>query len=167
MPESQYTDRLHALGLELPPPPKPGGNYLPWVICGPWLYLSAQFPIENGEFRYTGRVGAELTEEQGYAAARLAALNVLAQVQAALGGFASVECLARVEGHIACVPGAVNPPRVLDGASDLFLAVLGERGRHTRALSTPECLPFNLAVELVVTVRIRGRRGAEQEQENE
>ena len=73
--------RLHELGLTLPDPPRPAGNYEPWVICGRWLYISAQVPIENGQLRYTGRVGAELSVEQGRAAARLTALNVLAQIR--------------------------------------------------------------------------------------
>ena len=107
--------------------------------------VSAQLPIENGAARYTGRVGAELTEEQGYAAA-LAALNVLAQIKAALGSLDQLHQLVRVEGHVASAPGWDNAPKVLDGASDLFAAVLGERGRHTRAAFTPAQLPLNYAI---------------------
>ncbi len=143
--------RLDELGLRLPAPPKPAGNYQPWRIAGDLLFLSGQFPIENGQLRHTGQVGADLTEAEGYAAARLAALNVLA----ALGGFDRLETLARVEGHVASAPGWLNAPRVLDGASDLFIAVLGERGHHTRTAFTPDRLPLNLAVELVVTAVIR------------
>lgn len=147
--------RLDKLGLRLPAPPKPAGNYQPWRIAGDLLFLSGQFPIENGQLRHTGQVGTDLTEAEGYAAARLAALNVLAQIHAALGGFDRLETLARVEGHVASAPGWLNAPRVLDGASDLFIAVLGERGHHTRTAFTPERLPLNLAVELVVTAVIR------------
>ena len=143
--------RLHELGLSLPDPPRPAGNYEPWVICGRWLYISAQVPIENGQLRYTGRVGAELSVEQGRAAARLTALNVLAQIRDALGGFERLERLVRVEGHVASASGGPNTPYVLDAASDLFVAVLGDRGRHTRTAFTPDYLPYNLAIELVVT----------------
>ncbi|MDP3071404.1 MAG: RidA family protein [Opitutaceae bacterium] len=146
--------RLHQLGLRLPEPPKPAGNYQPWRIAGNLLFLSGQFPIEHGELRHTGQIGADLTEAEGYAAARLAALNTLAQIHSALGGFDRLESLARVEGHVAAAPGWLNAPRVLDGASDLFVAVLGERGWHTRAAFTPARLPLNLAVELVVTAVI-------------
>jgi enamine deaminase RidA (YjgF/YER057c/UK114 family) len=147
--------QLKSLGLELPHPPKPVGNYQAWVQTGNLLFISGQLPIENGQLRFTGRVGAELTVEQGYAAARLAALNVLAQIRAALGGFDRLETLLRVEGHVASAPGWNNVPKVLDGASDLFAAVLGERGRHTRTAFSPEQLPLNLTVELVVTAAVR------------
>lgn len=143
--------RLHELGLTLPDPPRPAGNYEPWVICDRWLYISAQVPIQNGQRRYTGRVGAELSVEEGRAAARLTALNVLAQIRDALGGFDRLERLVRVEGHVASASGGPNTPHVLDAASDLLVAVLGDRGRHARTAFTPDYLPYNLTIELVVT----------------
>jgi len=146
--------RLKEIGLTLPNPPKPAGNYQPWILSDNLLYLSGQFPIQDGKLIYTGRVGAERTEAEGYAAARMAALNVLAQIHAALGGFDRLKTLLRVEGHVASAPDWNNAPKVLDGASDLFAAVLGERGRHTRTAFTPVQLPLNLTVELVVTAVI-------------
>lgn len=143
--------RLQELGIELPEAPRPAGNYEPWILAGGLLFISGQFPIERGELRFTGRVGAELSEEQGYAAARLAAINVLAQIRAALGGFERLQTLARVEGHVASAPGWNNAPKVLNGASDLFVQALGEKGKHTRTAFTPEHLPWGLSVELVVT----------------
>jgi enamine deaminase RidA (YjgF/YER057c/UK114 family) len=154
-PGMNVEQRLKELGLTLPTPPKPAGNYQPWIGAGNLLYLSGQFPIENGEFCYVGRVGAELSEADGYAAARLSALNVLAQIQTALRSFDRLEHLVRVEGHIASAPGWNNAPRVLDGASDLFVSVLGERGRHTRTAFTPAQLPLNFAIELVVVVAVK------------
>jgi len=147
--------RIEELGLELPAPPKPAGNYSAAVRAENLLFISAQLPIENGEPRYLGRVGAELTEEQGYAAARLAALNVLAQIKAALGGFGRLAQLVRVEGHVASAPDWHDAPKVLDGASDLFLQVRGDRGRHARSAFTPSRLPKNFAVELVVTAALQ------------
>ena len=146
--------RLKEIGLTLPNPPKPAGNYQPWILSDNLLYLSGQFPIQDGKLIYTGRVGAERTEAEGYAAARMAALNVLAQIHAALGGFDRLKTLLRVEGHVASAPGWNNAPKVLDGASDLFAAVLGDRGRHTRTAFTPSRLPLNVTVELVVTAVI-------------
>jgi enamine deaminase RidA (YjgF/YER057c/UK114 family) len=146
--------KLKKLGIELPAPPRPAGGYQPWIRQGNLLFISGQFPIENGQLRYIGRVGAELAEDEGRAAARLAALNVLAQIRAALGGFERLATLLRVEGHVASAPGWNNAPRVLDGASELFAAALGERGRHTRTAFTPAQLPLGLAVELVVTASV-------------
>jgi enamine deaminase RidA (YjgF/YER057c/UK114 family) len=145
--------KLFVLGLPLPAAPKPAGNYSATILSGNLLFLSGQFPI-NGVPRYTGRVGIELTEEQGYAAAQLAALNVLAQIRAALGGFDRLQTLTRVEGHVAAAPGWYNTPRVLDGASDLLAAILGERGRHSRTAFNSASLPWNLAVELAVTAAV-------------
>jgi enamine deaminase RidA (YjgF/YER057c/UK114 family) len=142
---------LNELGLTLPDPPRPAGNYEPWVICGRRLYISAQVLIQNGQRRYTGRVGAELSVEEGRSAARLTAMNVLAQIHDALGGFERLERLVRVEGHVASASGGPNTPHVLDAASNLFVAVLGERGRHARTAFTPDYLPYNLTIELVVT----------------
>ena len=149
--------KLAELGLMLPVAPKPVGNYLAFVRTGSLLFLSGQLPIAEGALQYTGRVGAELTDKQGYAAARLAALNVLAQIHSALGGFDRLESLVRVEGHVAAAPGWHNAPSVLDGASDLFVAVLGQRGKHARVAFNPPTLPLNAAVELVVTVAVKPR----------
>lgn len=147
--------KLAELGLALPKPSRPAGSYVPFVEAGNLLFISGQFPMENGTPRYVGRVGGELNEAEGYAAARLAALNVLAQIHNALDGFDRIAHLVRVEGHVASAPGFSNQPKVLDGASDLFVAVLGERGYHTRAAFAPAHLPWNTAVELVVTAAIR------------
>jgi enamine deaminase RidA (YjgF/YER057c/UK114 family) len=146
--------KLAELRLSLPKPSRPAGNYVPFVEVGDLLFISGQFPIEHGSPRFVGRVGAELSEAEGYAAARLAGLNVLAQIHHALGGFVRLAHLARVEGHVASAPGFTNQPKVLDGASDLFVEVLGNSGRHTRTAFAPERLPWNLAIELVVTAAI-------------
>jgi enamine deaminase RidA (YjgF/YER057c/UK114 family) len=146
--------KLEELGLKLPAAPKPVGNYAAVVRSGDLLFISGQLPIENGELRYVGRVGAELTEQQGYAAAQLAALNVLAQIEAALGGFDRLAQLVRVEGHVASAPDWQDAPKVLDGASDLFFRVLGEKGQHTRSAFCPARLPKNVAVELVVIAAV-------------
>ncbi len=111
--------------------------------------------MENGALRYTGRVGAELTEEQGCSAARLAALNVLAQIREALGSFDLLEHLVRVEGSVAAANGWHNAPKVVDAASDLFVAALGARGKHARAAFNPPGLPLNVSVELVVIAAVK------------
>lgn len=147
--------KLRELGLELPVAPKPAGNYRPCVLHGNLLFISGQVPFENGKLKYQGRVGAELTEAQGYAACRLAGLNVLAQIHAALGGFDRLETLLRMEGHVASAPGWLNQPKAIDGASDLFAAVLGAKGAHARAAFGPLQLPLNCACELIVTAAIR------------
>jgi enamine deaminase RidA (YjgF/YER057c/UK114 family) len=148
--DEQVEQQLARGGWKLPPAPGPAGNYSAVVQAGNLLFLSGQFPIQDGVPRYLGRVGAELTEQQGYLAAQLAALNVLAQLKSYLGSFDKLASLVRVEGHVSSAPNWNNTPKVLDGASDLFKAILGERGRHARTAFNPAALPWNLAVELVV-----------------
>jgi enamine deaminase RidA (YjgF/YER057c/UK114 family) len=107
----------------------------------------------DGKLKYPGRVGAELGEAEGGEAARLAALNVLAQIEAALSGFDRLVPRLRVEGHVASAPGFIHQPRVLEYASNLFVEVLREKGTHTRSALAAPRLPLNAAVELVATAR--------------
>ena len=114
--------RLAKLGFELPEAPRALGSYRPAVLAGGLLFISGQLPMSNGKLAYIGRVGAELSEADGRAAAQLAALNVLAQIRAALGGFDRLLTLLRVEGHVSSAPGYFDQPRVIDAASDLCVA---------------------------------------------
>ena len=152
---SSIENRLAALGLQLPDPPRPAGNYRATIVAGGLLFISGQMPVLNGELKYRGRVGAELTEEQAGAAARLCALNVLSQINAALSGFERLVSLLHVQGHVSSTPQWLNQPRVLDYASDLLIDVLGEKGQHTRSAFAPQNLPLNVPIELVVTAAVR------------
>jgi enamine deaminase RidA (YjgF/YER057c/UK114 family) len=143
------------LGLQLPAAPRPAGRYQPWVIANGLLFISGQIPLVDGALKFRGRVGAELTEDEGREASRIAALNVLAQIDAALGGFDRLITLTRVEGTVSSAPNWFQQPRVLDGASDLFYEVLGKRGDHARAAFGASSLPLNAPVELVVTAAVR------------
>ena len=147
--------RLAELELALPAVSTPAGAYRPVVIRGRQGSVAAQFPILDGKPVWTGRVGEHLTEEQGVQAARLAGLNVLAQLHAHLGGFERLDGLLHVDGHVASAEDFQRQPQVLDGASNLFRAVLGDAGTHTRAAFAPRHMPWDLAVQLVVTFALR------------
>ena len=146
--------KLADLGLTLPTPPKPLGNYTAVSEAGNLLFISGQGPISNGKLMWTGRVGDELTLEEGQEAAQLTALNVLAQIKQHLGSFERLHHIVRVEGHVSSVAGFLGQPAVLDGASDLFAAVLGEKAGHARSAFSHSQLPANLPVELVVIAQI-------------
>ena len=148
-------ERLIQLGLQLPAAPRPAGRYQPWVIANGLLFISGQIPLIDGALTLRGRVGAELSEDQGREATRIAALNVLAQIDAALGGFDRLITLARVEGTVSSAPGWYQQPRVLDAASELFYETLGRRGDHARAAFGTASLPLDAPVELVVTAAVR------------
>jgi enamine deaminase RidA (YjgF/YER057c/UK114 family) len=141
--------RLKELALALPDAPAPVANYVPAVRAGSLLHVSGQIPLEGGKPQFIGKLGREFGVEQGQQAARLCALNVLAQAHAALGGDLDrvVRCV-RVGGFVNCTPEFTDQPQVVNGASDLFVAVLGDAGRHARAAVGCASLPRGVAVEV-------------------
>jgi enamine deaminase RidA (YjgF/YER057c/UK114 family) len=146
--------RLAELGLELPPPPSALGAYTPVLLAGDLLVTSGVLPVVDGELRCAGAVGTEVGVEEAAAAARLCALNLLALVRAATGSLDAVRQVLRLDGYVRSAPGFSAQPAVLNGASELMVAVLGERGRHTRtAVGTAE-LPLGAAVEVSALVRV-------------
>ncbi|AQV97342.1 RidA family protein [Cupriavidus necator] len=148
-------ERLAARGLALPPPPQPLGSYTAVSRAGDLLFISGQLPLQDGKVVWQGQIGADLTVEEGKRAAELAALNVLAQIDASLGGFERLDHIVRVEGHIASAPGWFGQPAVLDGASDLFRDVLAEKAGHARTISSHFQQPGNASVILVVIAQVR------------
>ena len=147
--------KLLELEFTLDNPPEPIGNYEAAVISGNMLYISGQLPLSDGTLVYQGRVGSELTVSEGYRAAELAAVNVLAQIKKKLGGFDRLVRIIRVDGHISSSPDFIEQPKVLDGASDLFKKVLGEKSGHARTVFGYSKLPKNATVILVVIAEIK------------
>lgn len=148
--------RLGKLQITLPPPQDPLGAYQASVSSNGLLFLSGQFPFRpDGTLAFKGAVGGDLTVEQGYEAAELAAMNALAQIRMATNDFDAFGRLLRVEGHVASAEGYLDQAKVLDGASDLFNRVLGEQGQHTRTAFAHRALPANSTVELVVTAALK------------
>jgi enamine deaminase RidA (YjgF/YER057c/UK114 family) len=149
------TQRLADLGLTLPQPPQALGQYHPWVRTGDLIFVSGQIPLVNGVLKYAGKLGADLDDADGYQAAKLAGLNVLAQLHAATQQFETLDSIVRLDGHIQCVPNWYNHAGVLDGASDLFAQVLNNGAGHARTVFGQTALPLNAAVELVVIASVR------------
>lgn len=146
--------RLASLGLTLPPPAGAVANYAPWVIAGDMLYTSGQLPWIDGEVKFSGKIGADLTPEQGYEACRLSTLNVIAQLKSALGDLERVQRIVRIEGVLNVAPGFTATPGVLNGASDLINAVFAERGSHTRMIYTNPELPLDCACIVVCWAQV-------------
>jgi enamine deaminase RidA (YjgF/YER057c/UK114 family) len=148
--------RLAALGLSLPTPAAPAANYVPYVLDRGTLYISGQLPIGADGALIRGRLGDDMDVEAGAAAARACALNILAQVGAALGGdWARVARCVRLGGFVACTPDFTKQPLVINGASDLIAAVLGDAGKHARAAVGAPALPLGAAVEVEATFAVR------------
>src|SRR5271165_5280316 len=123
-------EKLRELGITLPPAPPGVGAYVTWIRTGNLIFTSGQLPWRDGKLVYTGKLGSDLTIAEGYQAARLSALNGLAQLQAAVGDLEKVQRIVRLEGYVHAAPGFHDHSQVLNGASELLLAVFGERGRH-------------------------------------
>lgn len=141
-------DRLSALGITLPTPTAPAANYVPTVRCGNQLFVSGQLPMADGKLVATGTLGVDVAIEDAAAMARLCAINVLAQVKAAVGDLGRVVRLVKVTGFVASAPSFGDQPKVMNGASDLFVAALGESGRHARSAVGVAALPFGAPVEV-------------------
>lgn len=146
--------RLKALGIELPPPPKPVASYLPAVLAGDLLFLSGILPFRDGQVVITGKLGQEVTVERGAEAARLALLNALAVVKQELGSLDRVRRIVRVVGHVASAAGFAQQPAVINGASDLLVQLFGEAGRHARVALGAAELPLHAAIELELLVQV-------------
>ncbi|MEZ5938108.1 MAG: RidA family protein [Hyphomonadaceae bacterium] len=141
------TERLKAAGIELPEPRSPVANYVPYVISGNLLFISGQ--VSNGpNGLVTGRLGETLDLEQGQAAARLCAINLLAQIKAALGDLDRVTRVVKLGGFVSCAPSFTDIPKVVNGCSDVFVEVFGEVGRHARSAVACPVLPLGAAVEV-------------------
>jgi enamine deaminase RidA (YjgF/YER057c/UK114 family) len=152
-------DQLRALGLELPPAPRPVASYVPAVRSGDLLFLSGILPMKDGRPAWIGKIGRELTVEQGAEAARLACLNALAVVRGELGSLDAVARIVRLGGHVASAEGFTQQPAVVNGASDLLVAIFGDAGRHARLALGAYELPLGAAIELELIVQVRSIAG--------
>jgi len=139
--------RLASLGIALPEAPNPVANYVPAFLAGNLLFISGQIS-KGADGVAKGRLGADLTIEQGREAARLSALAILAQAKAAVGDLDRITQVVRLTGFVNATPQFVDHPRVINGASDLMVEVLGDKGRHTRAAVGVSSLPMGCAVEI-------------------
>ena len=151
---SRILDRLTQLGYALPEPPEPAGNYLPAIRSGNLLWLAGVGSRQADGSRIAGKVGADLTPAQGYAAARCCALNLLARMQAELGDLDQVGRLLKVVGFVNSAPDFYGQAAVVDGASDLFVALFGAAGRHARSAPGMAALPGNIAVIVEAVVEV-------------
>lgn len=141
--------KLKELGIEIPPAASPLANYVPFAIEGKLVFVAGQVPRgADGKLKFVGKVGKELTEKEGYDAARLCALNSLAQLKAAAGSLDKVKRIVRLGGFVNCVPDFLNQPQVINGASDLVVQIFGDKGRHARTAVGVGSLPANVAVEV-------------------
>jgi enamine deaminase RidA (YjgF/YER057c/UK114 family) len=153
---SKAEEKLAALGLELPVAAAPVANYVGFTVSGKTVYVSGQLPFKDGKLLVTGRLGAGVTIEDGYAAGRQCGLNILAHLKAACGGdLDRVARVLRLGGFVNATPEFTDAPKCVNGASDLMVAVFGDAGRHARAAVGVASLPAGAAVEVDAVIELK------------
>jgi enamine deaminase RidA (YjgF/YER057c/UK114 family) len=149
--------KLAEMGLSLPPSPTPVANYIPAVRSGNLLFVSGHGPafLKDGKIEYIrGKLGRDLTVEQGYEAAKHVMLNILQSIKGVVGDLDKVRRVVKVLGMVNCTEDFPDQPKVINGASDLLVALYGERGRHARSAVGMQQLPFGIAVEIEMVVEV-------------
>jgi enamine deaminase RidA (YjgF/YER057c/UK114 family) len=150
----KFETRIAELGIVLPDAAAPAANYVPAVISGSLLFISGQLPFKDGQLAYLGRLGDTLSGEDGYQAARLCGINLVAQIKAAVGALDRVRRIVRLGGYVSCTADFTDQPKVVNGASDLFVEIFGEAGRHARFAVGCPSLPRGVAVEVEAIVEL-------------
>lgn len=151
---AKIEEKLQELGLTLPAAPSPMANYVTACRTGNLLFFSGAGPFQEGKPVVFGKVGAELSQEEGYQAARLTGLNLIAQLKKELGDLDKVKQFVKVQAFVASAPDFVAQPAVMNGVSDLFAEVFGEKGKHARTAVAVAQLPFNIPIEVEMIVEI-------------
>lgn len=148
--------KLQKAGFTMPQAAPPAANYVPYVLSGPHLFIAGQIPFIEGASPHLGRVGVDVSMDEAILCAQNCALNILAQVDAAVeGDWARVVRCVKLGGFVSCEPSFTDHPKVINGASDLMVAALGERGRHARFAVGAPSLPLNVPVEIDAIFEIR------------
>ena len=143
------TTRLAELGIELPEPAAPAANYIPFVVTGNLIFVSGQITVWNGKLRHIGRLGENIDIDEGYQAARLCGLNLIAQAKAAAqGDLDKIKRVVKLGGFVNSTPDFTDQPKVINGTSDLMAEVFGEGGKHARFAVGAPTLPLGVAVEV-------------------
>ncbi len=155
-PLGKISAKLRELGLQLPLAAKPMANYVPWVLSGNLVFVSGQIPILDGKPQFVGQLGGGITLENGVAAARLCAVNIVAQLHEACGGdLDRIVRIVKLVGFVNCNQAFTDIPKVMNGASDLMADIFGDAGKHARSSVGASSLPLGVPVEVEAVVEVR------------
>ena len=155
----QIEAKLNEMGIELPSAVIPVANYVPAVRTGNLVFLSGHGPFKEDGSLITGKVGADLSTEQGYEAARRIAIGLLGSLKAEIGDLDKVKRVVKLLGLVNCTSEFTDQPKVINGASDFFVEVLGDKGKHARSAVGSNALPLNIAVEIEMIVEVEDKVG--------
>ena len=151
-----FEENIKDLGLNIPDLPKALANYVPYKIIGKSMYISGQAPVQNGEIMYQGKVGTDVTIEDGIAAAKLCCINIIAAVKKGLDGdWDKLDSFVKLTGYVNCKDDFKDQPKVINGASDMLVEIFGDKGRHTRAAVGSNALPLGISVEIDAIIHLK------------
>ncbi len=148
-------EKLRSMNIELPATSKPLAAYVPAVQVDQWVYTSGQIPMVQGEVRYRGQVGKDISKEEGYQAAKICALNALSAAKSVIGDLDRIERVVKVVGFVNSAPGFTEQPAVINGASEFLKAVFGDEGAHARSAVGVAGLPLGVSVEIEMIFKLK------------
>lgn len=154
---SDLEKRLKELGLSIPEAPKPVAAYVPGVKIGDFIYTSGQIPLVNGEVKYKGKVGLDVSADQAYEAAKICALNCLGVVKSLIGDLDQIEQIVKVVGFVNSAPDFTAQPQVVNGASELLGKLFGDKGAHARSAVGVNSLPLDSTCEVEIVVKLKSK----------
>ena len=151
-----FEENIKNLGLNIPELPKALANYVPYKIVGKTMYISGQAPVKNGELIYKGKVGSDISVEDGIEAARLCVINIIAAVKTGLeGDWSKLDSFVKLTGYVNCQDTFTDQPQIINGASDMLVEIFGDQGRHSRVAVGSNALPLGIAVEIDAIVQLK------------
>ena len=151
-----FDENIKNLGLNIPDLPKALANYVPYKIIGKTIYISGQAPVQNGELIYKGKVGSDITVEDGIEAAKLCVINIIAAVKTGLDGdWDKLDSFVKLTGYVNCQDNFTDQPKIINGASDMLVEIFGDQGRHARVAVGANALPLGIAVEIDAIVQVK------------
>ena len=151
-----FEENIKNLGLNIPELPKALANYVPYKIVGKTMYISGQAPVQNGELIYKGKVGSDITVEDGIEAARLCVINIIAAVKTGFeGDWDKLDSFVKLTGYVNCQDNFTDQPKIINGASDLLVDIFGDQGRHARVAVGSNALPLGIAVEIDAILQLK------------
>ena len=151
-----FEENIKNLGLNIPELPKALANYVPYKIVGKTMYISGQAPVKNGELIYKGKVGSDISVEDGIEAAKLCVINIIAAVKTGLeGDWSKLDSFVKLTGYVNCQDTFTDQPQIINGASDMLVEIFGDQGRHSRVAVGSNALPLGIAVEIDAIVQLK------------
>ena len=151
-----FDKNIKNLGLNIPDLPKALANYVPYKIIGKTIYISGQAPVQNGELIYKGKVGSDISIEEGIEAAKLCVINIIAALKTGLeGDWDKLDSFVKLTGFVNCQDNFTDQPKIINGASDMLVEIFGDQGRHARVAVGSNALPLGIAVEIDAIVQLK------------